>query len=179
MMRFAPLLLLGLTGCAATADGQWPSLARRPGEVESGAPAGPAPPEPAVATASPGDPAPVAVAASRTVDAAREFAEVEARWQRQRGVTEAAVAAGRGAAPSSAAWAKAQLELTRLERIGAEIADLRDRADAIAGDLAQAAARGSDVAAALAATGSLIVRIDAARVAHLGLFERSQRELAR
>lgn len=179
MTRLLPLLLLAATGCAATADGQWPSLARRPGEIESGTRAA----EPAQASTSPpapaGDPAPVAVAAGRTADAAREFGEVDARWQRQRAATEAAVTAARGAAPSSAAWAKAQLELTRLERIGAEIGELRDRTDAIAGDLAQAATQGSDVAAALQATGALILRIENARVAHLQAFEAAQRGLAR
>jgi hypothetical protein len=184
MMRPALLLLLATAGCAATADGQWPSLARRPGEIESGGGAAPQPEivpaaTPAEAAAPPGDAAPVAVAAGRTAAAAREFNEVEARWQRQRGVTEAAVTAARGAAPSSQAWAKAQLELTRLERIGAEIAELRDRTDAIAGDLAQAATQGSDVQAALAATGAVIARIEAARAAHLQVFETAQRSLTR
>ena len=179
MKRLVPALLLATAGCAATADGQWPSLARRPGEVESGVRAAPGPPAPAVAEAPTGDAAPVAVAAGRTAAAAREFTEVEARWQRQRTTTEAAVAAARGATPSSAPWAKAQLELTRLERLGAEIAELRDRTDAIAGDLAQAAAQNSDVAAALAATGAQIARIETARVAHLQVFETAQRGLTR
>jgi hypothetical protein len=179
MMRFAPLILLAAAGCAATADGQWPSLARRPGEVESGARA--VPPEPAAAeTPAPaGDAAPVAVAAGRTAAAAREFDEVEARWRQQREATDAAVAAAKGAAPNSAAWSKAQLELTRLERIGAEITELRDRLDAIAGDLAQAATQNSDVGAALQATGAVIGRVEAARAAHLQLFETAQRALAR
>jgi hypothetical protein len=178
--RALPLLLLATAGCAATADGSWPSLARRPGEIEAGS-RGAAEPAPATApTAAPaGDPAPVAVAAGRTAEAAREFDAVLVRWQTQRTATEAAVAAARGAAPSSAAWAKAQLELTRLERLGSEIGDLRDRTDAIAGDLAQAAAGGSDVAAALAAAGALITRIEAARTAHLQLFETAQRSLTR
>lgn len=183
MMRPTLLLLLTTAGCAATADGEWPSLARRPGEIESGTRAAPplqaAAPETTVPEAPAGDAAPVAVAAGRTAAAAREFDEVEARWQSQRGATEAAVSAARGAAPSSQAWSKAQLELTRLERIGAEIAELRDRTDTIAGDLAQAAAQGSDVQAALAATGTLIARIEAGRAAHLQVFENAQRSLTR
>lgn len=179
MMRPALLLLLATAGCAATADGEWPSLARRPGEIESGSRAAPPTATPPEAAAPSGDAAPVAVAAGRTAAAAREFDEVAERWQRQRGATEAAVTAARGAAPSSQAWAKAQLELTRLERIGAEIAELRDRTDAIAGDLAQAATQGSDVQAALAATGALIARIEAARAAHLQVFESAQRSLTR
>ena len=179
MMRPALFLLLATAGCAATAQGEWPSLARRPGEIESGARAAPAAEPPAETSAPAGDPAPDAVAAGRTADAAREFDEVRARWERQRTATEAAVAAARGTTPSSQAWAKAQLELTRLERIGAEMSDLRDRADAIAGDLAQAATQGTDVRAALEAVGALIGRIETARAAHLQLFEASQRSLAR
>lgn len=176
MRHLASLMLLMLSGCAAGADGQWPSLARRPGEIESGASAVAPVPEPARPV---GDAAATAVATGRTADIAREFGDVEARWQRQRGVTDAAVAAARRAAPSDPAWAKGQLELTRLERIGAEITELRDRADAIAGDLAQAAAAGNDVKAAVEGTGALITRIETARAAHLHAFEAAQRSLAR
>lgn len=177
MRHIAPLMLLMLAGCAAAADGEWPSLARRPGEIENGAAAVTVPaPEPALPA---GDASATAVAAGRTADIAREFGDAEARWQRQRGVTETAVAAARGVAPSDPAWAKGQLELTRLERIGAEITELRDRADAVAGDLAQAAATGSDVRAGLEGVGALIARIETARTAHLQMFETAQRSLAR
>lgn len=171
-------ILLALAGCAAAADGQWPSLARRPGETENTASVAAAAPaaEPAAPT---GDASAAAVASGRTADIAREFADVETRWQRQRGVTETAVAAARRAPPSDPAWPKGQLELTRLERIGAEIAELRDRADAVAGDLAQAAAAGSDTRPAIEGIGALIMRIETARVAHLQAFETAQRSLAR
>ncbi|MFC3714480.1 hypothetical protein ACFOMD_18075 [Sphingoaurantiacus capsulatus] len=185
MIRVAPLLLSAtlLAGCAATADGEWPSLARRPGEIEAGT-RGPAP-EPAAPAAvvtppeAPADDSAVNEAAARIADISKEFTDVEARWQKQRVETETALTGAERAAPNTPAWSKAQLELTRLERLGATIGELRDRANVVAGDLAQASARGSDVKAPLDSAGTLIGRIEAARAAHLTLFESTQRALAR
>ncbi len=184
MIRVAPLLLSAtlLAGCAATADGEWPSLARRPGEIEAGT-RGPSP-EPAApaAVATPAtvpDDGAVNEAAARIADISKEFTDVEARWQKQRVETETALAGAERAAPNTPAWSKAQLELTRLERLGATIGELRDRANVVAGDLAQASARGSDVKGPLDSAGTLIGRIEAARAAHMTLFESTQRALAR
>lgn len=184
MMRLLPLLLLAVTGCAATADGEWPSLARRPGEIEAGTrAAAETPPEAATpVTAAPapaGDNAAVVTAAARIADIAREFTELEGRWARQRTATDTALTAAKSAAPSTPAWSRAQLELTRLERLGATMAELGDRANGIAGDLAQAAAAGSEVKAALDSAGVLIGRIEAARADHLTVFEAAQRTLNR
>lgn len=185
MMRLVPLLPMILAGCAATADGEWPSLARRPGEIETGARAEPVAETPpaAAATAAPAAPAAadatVVTAAARIADIARELSDVESRWGRQRAATDAALAAARGAAPSTPAWSKGQLELTRLERLGATMSELGDRANAIAGDLAQASAAGSDVKVALDSAGVLLGRIETARAEHLTVFEAAQRTLTR
>jgi hypothetical protein len=182
MMRLIPLLPLILAGCAATADGEWPSLARRPGEIETGARAEPVAAAPTVAApaAAPAPPdATVVTAAARVADIAREFAEVSARWARQRATTDAALAAARSAAADTPAWSTAQLELTRLERLGATMGELGDRTNAVAGDLAQASAAGSDVKVALDSAGVLLGRIETARAEHLTLFETAQRALQR
>lgn len=182
MMRLVPLLPLILAGCAATADGEWPSLARRPGEIETGGRAEPvAAATPVVAPATPPAPPDVTVtaAAARIADISREFTELAERWGRQRVATEAALAAARSAAPSTPAWSKGQLELTRLERLGATMSELGDRTNAIAGDLAQASAAGSDVRVALDSAGVLLGRIETARAEHLTVFEAAQRTLTR
>lgn len=174
-------ILLMLPACAATAEGEWPSLARRPGEAESGSPAAEAPPPvtdpgatgPAGAMISP------AVAVGRIDEAARNLEQISARWQRQSTETQTAVAAAQGTAVGSQPWSRAQLELTRLERIGAELADLRDQLDAVAGELAVASTQGGDVKSALDRAGALIARVEQARAEHLRVFETAQRALAR
>jgi hypothetical protein len=181
MTRLPLLVLLLLPACASNADGEWPSLARRPGEITAAEEAA----EPAATTAqatpaTQATPSTIATAAAaRIADAARELQEVETRWQRQRTATQAAVGAAGNAARNSSPWATAQLELTRLERVGAEAADLRDRLDAVAGDLAVAAAGGNDVAGPLRQAGEVIGRIDTLRSQHLQLFESAQRSIAR
>lgn len=176
-MRLPALILLVLPACAATAEGQWPSLARRPGEAESASPAVAAPAEP-LPVAS-GDASAAAVASGRVAEVARELEQLNARWQRQRDDTEAAVTAARGAAASSQPWARAQLELTRFERLGAEMLELRDRLDAIAGDLALASAQGGEVKAVLDQAGQLILQLEAGRAEHLRRFQSAQQGLAK
>jgi uncharacterized protein (UPF0335 family) len=101
------------------------------------------------------------------------------RWQKQREATRGAVAAAGNAAASSQPWARAQLELTRLERLGAELSDLRDRLNAVAGELAVASAQGSDVKTVLDRAGALISRVDTARTEHQRVFAEAQRGISR
>lgn len=177
MIRPAVLaLLLFLPACAATAEGEWPSLARRPGETQSAATVMAAA---APTTVPAADAGAVTVAASRVATIARDFDNLMTNWRRQRGDTEAAVTAARGAAASSAPWARAQLELTRLERLGSEMADLRTQADTVAGDLAVAGSSGAEVKPALDRAGQLIARIEAARAEHGRVFEAAQKAVAR
>lgn len=172
-MRHALLLFLLLAGCAG-ADSSWPSLARRPGERPVAA--APAP----VAAPVPAAPAgPATVAAARIAEAERDLATIEARWREQAAKTRTAVAAARGASASSEGWANGQLELSRLEKVGAQASDLRGTLDAISGDLATAAAGGSDVGGSLAAVGRLIDRVEALRAEHVRAFEDAQRSLQR
>ena len=167
-MRWRPIFLVFLaTGCAGN-GGSWPSLARRPIEgmrVPPTAKAVSAPVTPMTLPTAAPVPAPLPPALGdvpaqlATID--RDAAHLGTRIGDQRGAAADAATAAKGSKADSEAWAKAQLELTRLERLGNQVGDLRGRLDAIAGELAAAAAGGSDVAVPLKATGTVIGRIDA------------------
>ena len=160
-MRILTLaLLIPIAACAAGTD--WPSLARRPGESA---------PLPAAAL----EPAPTAgasastvssVVASRIAEAARDLMAVRKRWDGQQAATAIAVGAARGAVDSSEVAIKAQLEISRFERVGAQIGDLRARLDAISGDLALGAAEGRDSRDTLRELGVLIAKVEALRTEH-------------
>jgi hypothetical protein len=181
-----PLLLLLLPACSA-ADGKWPSLARRPGELSTtqtapaasaSAPvAGPASEAAVAADAAPAGPA--VVAAARLSEIQRDVAEADARWRRQNEATQRAVAAARGTAQSSEAWAGAQLELSRLEKAGAALRELRERLDSVSGELAVASAAGANVAEPLGTAGRLIERVESLRAEQGQAFEAAQRQLQR
>jgi hypothetical protein len=159
---FVALLML-LPACTAGSD--WPSLARRPGE-SAPLPSATAP-DAAVAASNAASGGVSSVIAGRMVEASREIAAVAKRWQRQQAATASAVAAAQGAADSSEGAVKAQLELSRLDRIGAQISDLRTRLDAIGGDMALTAADGQETGAALRELGGLIGTVEALRTDHL------------
>ena len=159
MHWFTPSLLLMVAGCAGT-DGTWPSLARRsiegprPGAVVTAEVAGPS------IQAAVVSPVIVDVSAQvATID--RDAANLGTRIAEQRATAAVAASAARGSKSDSEAWAKAQFELTRLERLGNQLGDLRGRLDAIAGKLAAAAGTEADVTAALRSTGMSIGRLDA------------------
>ena len=127
-------------------------------------------PTPVAASPAPALVPPVAIddVAGKLAVIDRDLTDVAARLAEQRAATGAAVAAGRAAGTDSTAWAKAQLEVTALDRIDNQIGDIRDRLDAIAGTLAAASAGGSDVGAPLAATGRLIARATALHADYAG-----------
>jgi hypothetical protein len=155
-MRVILLAAFLLTGCAA-ADGEWPSLARRPAEAVL-APKPDAPPPARTASV----PVPAAIAAR--IDAAgREAGEIAERLKAQI----AAVAASPGGKTGSPGWAGLQLQISRLEKIGNQLTEARRMADAIAGDLAAA---GADAAAA----GAIIARIESLRVEYQAAFDAAQ-----
>ncbi len=172
MRRLSPVLLLVVTACAGGGGG-WPSLARR--SIEGPPPVLSETRKCAVATgaASCGSPAiavttpavpqvPTPTVAIDDVSAKlavidRDLTDAAARLAAQRAIATAAATA-RGTATNTPAWAKAQLELTALDRVGNQIGDIHERLDAIAGTLAAASAGGTDVAAPLLATGRLIAR---------------------
>jgi predicted amidohydrolase len=159
-MRILLLSAFLLTGCAA-ADGEWPSLARRPAEVVVA-------PAPEAAPAVPAASAPVPAAITARIEAAaREADEIAERLKAQIAV----VAAARGGAAGSPGWAALQLEISRLEKIGNQLAEARRGADAIAGDLAAA---GADALAA----GALIARIESLRAEYQSAFDAAQARAA-
>lgn len=170
-MRTAPLAAavtacLLLSACAG-AGNNWPSLARRPAEKIAAGLSAPADAPSAASEAATAPPSSVVtVAAARISDSDKDLTGIETRWKRQETATQVAVATAKSAARDSDAWSAAQLELSRFGKIGAQASDARERLNAIAGDLAVAAANGSDVASSLAATGKLIARADALIAAH-------------
>ncbi len=105
--------------------------------------------------------APVAIddVPTRLAVIGRDVGDAATRLAAQRTQTTTATAAARGALPASAAWTRAQIEQTALNRIGNQLADLRTRLDTVAGTLAAASAGGTDVGMPLAATGRLIARL--------------------
>lgn len=167
MRRIAPLACLLVVACAA-GDGTWPTLARRPGEVTPMVPrpasGTPRPVEPVAADALPAAvtprPAPVVIddVTAQLNTLARDLDDVASRLKQQRSALETATARARNAAADSEARGTVEVETTRLERIGGQVADLRDRLDAIAGTLADAAAGGTDVTTQIKAAGGLIAR---------------------
>lgn len=154
-------LTLLLTACTAGSD--WPSLARRPGES---APLPEAAPATAPAASADVSSASALVVSGRLAEATRDFTAVERRWEQQNSATAAAVAAARGTAEGSVTATKAQLELSRFERVGAQIGDLRVRLDSIGGDLAVSAAAGRDAGGELRQLGALIGKVEALRTQH-------------
>jgi hypothetical protein len=139
------LILLGATACADR-GGTWPSLARRPVEGPR-TPAATAPipvSTPPAATAALPPPAIGDVPAQlATID--RDAANLGTRIGEQRAAAADAARMAKGTKADGEPWAKAQLELTRLERLGNQLGDLRGRLDGIAGRLAAAAGAGADV----------------------------------
>lgn len=167
------LLVLAVAGCAGK-DGSWPSLARRPIE-------GPRPSvvvanvTPAAAPVAPPAVLPPAIGdvAARVATIDRDAANLGTRIAEQRGVAADAAVAAKGSKPDGEAGAKAQLELTRLERLGNQVPDLRGKLDEIAGQLAAAAAGGTDVAVPLKATGAAIGRVDALQAEYDATYARA------
>ena len=171
------LVAIALVGCRS-ADGTWPSLARRAGEpgtavagcatpaagcAAAATPEPPAAPPLAPAATAPAAPSPALDDIPARLDTiARDLADLTSRLAQQRSATDAAVAKAREARSDNAAWSQAQLELSRYQRAGSAVGDVRQRLEAVAGTLAAAAADGADVTALLKATGSLIARTAAA-----------------
>ena len=144
-----PAPATALTGRCATTNGPPSCLPVTSAIAVPPAPATPTLPTPPVATED--------IAARLTV-IDRDLGDAATRLAAQRTAATSAAATARGTATNSEAWAKAQLELTAFNRVGNQLGDIRVRLDAIAGTLAAANAGGTDVAAALTATGRLIAR---------------------
>ncbi|MDQ2897420.1 MAG: hypothetical protein M3Y09_17555 [Actinomycetota bacterium] len=160
MIRAALLPLLCLAACADAPAGDWPSLALRPGEaqplVTRPVAAGRGEPAAPVAAAVPVDA--VRDAEARAGSLERDVGAYEKRLRAQLADTEAA-----GGKTGADAASSAQLELTRLDRLGSQAGDLRDRYNELAGDLARQAAAGGDVTALLSRIGTGIDKVEGLR----------------
>jgi hypothetical protein len=105
-------------------------------------------------TAQPGDTAATQTIRTRLAQVAASFADTQDRAQRQRrAVINALDKAG---SITGSSWSLAQLELSRLNQIDAELISLREEAAGIAGDLAALSAKGLPVTALVGQTGTLI-----------------------
>ena len=177
-MRLGPVIVpLLLAACAGADGGAWPSLAVRPGEIA------PLVPRPEAGTA----PVSAAPAPRQAVDTARDdgaarLAAIErdmqafaARLTTQLAATARAAAAAKGTAAGSEAGAAGQLELSRLDRLGGQGTDLRDRLDALAGDMALHGEAG----ARLTAVGASINRLEALRTQQRTGFAAARAQLPR
>lgn len=174
MRCLTPLLLATLANCAAgavTPRSGWPSLSKRAVErpvvtdasvaaaaVPVARPAGDVPVAAgADVTAAPGS-AVRSGAAARLALAARDIDGLEERWRAQQAAAQRAIAAAQ-ARPGGDATATAQLEAGRLDKLSGQLIDERAQLESITGDLARAAAAGTDVDQPLRAAGMLLERI--------------------
>ncbi len=181
MRRLAFLVLLSLGACAGAGGGAWPSLAMRAGENAPLVPrplaTGPASPAavsgPAAATASPvraNDDSGAQLAAIE-----RDIKAFAARLDTQLAATARAATAAAGTAAASTEGAAGQLELSRLDRLGGQGADLRDRLNALAGELA----RRGGAAPTMGAVGVAIERLEGLRAAQAKGFAEARAKLPR
>ncbi|MGB3723355.1 MAG: hypothetical protein WA979_11140 [Pacificimonas sp.] len=169
-LLFSLALILILPACASrVGDGEWPSLAYRPGEDRSAGPceeggmAGAAETElatlnPAPVTMPPPAPAPKTLDG---IDAA--LAAVEADWENAVARAEDAVARARGQR-SGPVWGSAQIALSRLEAVFGQTAPLDAE---IMGLMAPFAATGG----APEALQAIDTRMKAFRARHLERFD--------
>jgi hypothetical protein len=100
---------------------------------------------------------------SRLAQAQRDADYLSARWNKQQASLAATGAGIKQKGPADRQWNKTQLELTKLNQIAAEWDDLEGIVNRVAGQLAVAAHQGNEVASALADTGALLARIEAAK----------------
>ncbi len=190
-----PLLmpLLATAGCAGAGGGAWPSLAMRAGEAPPLVPR-PVSAGAGLAGASTPTVAPPAAATTGAVgdandgqgavaarDADARLASIErdtkayaARLSAQLAATARAAAAARGGAAGGEMAAAGELELSRLDRLGGQGADLRDRLDALAGDLARTGG-----GATLTAVGAAIERVEGLRAQQAKGFAAARAQLPR
>ena len=95
--------------------------------------------------------------AARLAIAERDVDSLEQRWRAQKSANQQANAAVQ-ARPGIEAAATAQLETGRFDKLTGQVADETSQLEAIAGELAMAAATGLDVTAPLRTAGSLLSR---------------------
>ena len=158
MRLLALLSLVAWASCAAGMEvpggaprATWPSLAKR--SVETAAPG-----------VKPGKTVEIATGigtddgvTARLATAARDIGQLEQRWATQLKTTQRAQAALQGH-PGGEADATAQLETGRLDKLAGQVAHERAQIEVITGELAMAAATGSDVGVPLRTAGLLLVR---------------------
>lgn len=98
--------------------------------------------------------------AARLATIERDRVALDVRVSAQLATLRSAMAA-RGRQTEGDAWSKAQLESSRLDRLGNQASDLHDRLNVIAGLLAEVGATGTDIAGLFGTTGQTINRVRA------------------
>lgn len=147
-----------LLGACGSYNGSWPRLGPTAQDAESVMesgiqPAASAAPQNA-ATTQPGDTPATQAIRGRLAQVAASFADTQSRAQRQRRAVLSAL--DKAGSITGSNWSLAQLELSRLNQIDAELIALREETAGIAGDLAALSAQGQGVNALVSQTGTLI-----------------------
>ena len=176
----AALLVAMLPGCGASRR-DWPSLMTPEEKAANGTSspaAAPAVPTPVPAPAPVVQPVPVPeppaaepaaaaarvrAAASRLDEDGRTLDSIQQRWRSQKLLLEARLDKVRVRGAADENWSAAQLELSRLNQIAAELDDLRASIERNAGELAIAANEGGQVAAPLKRAGALLLTVESAQ----------------
>lgn len=157
-IRAAAIAAVTLISACGSYNGSWPRLGPT---AQDAAAVMEAAVEPAADTtaqtanaAQPGDTAATQAIRTRLARVAASFADTQDRAQSQRrAVVKALDKAG---SITGSSWSLAQLELSRLNQIDAELISLREETAGIAGDLAALSAKGLPVSALVGQTGTLI-----------------------
>ncbi len=170
------LLVFASSACASRgADGEWPSLAYRPGENVLQGPCDPRGTQTAdmISEAKPADvmlPPTVPSDASLTA-LESSLAEIEAEWAAQAARTETAVAAAAGR-KEGPVWGGAQIALSRLEAVYGRAAPLETRMAALLAEFMSPALIPDEVA-------RLDARLTAFRARHLERLDRLRTRVER
>ena len=155
---------LGVAACAS-ADGEWPSLARRPGEAGGGC-CGDAVSQPPAPSPAKLAPAPTAAVIIDLAALGERLQRARAAWDAQHQRAVAAVDVATGPKPGETGAATAELEVSRLEENGSEFRDIADEAGVVTSP------EQSPQAAALAK------QAQTAYDAHIAAFDALRRRLA-
>lgn len=169
------LTLWLLVGACARDDGRWPSLKPRPAElrdlraIQDGAP-----PDGTVRASSTSTPiVKPSTIISRLTDCETNFANVRRGLSVEQAAMRSALAAAQGSPRNRDAWAAAQLQLTRVDVVAAQLDDLQPDVGQLARD-----AEGAD-AATLARVRALTAGLDSERATLSRLTQAARDALAR
>lgn len=153
----AAIAVLSLLGACSNYTGEWPQLGPTAQEARPAMDDGVEVAQVATQETSDIDAAAMQDLTARLSQVTVNYADAQARAQTQRRAVYKAVDSAGGVTGTN--WSRAQLELSRLNQIDAELKELREDASGIAGDLAAMSARGMPADEQVGMTGTLINKI--------------------